>query len=518
MSGTSPGAAAAVGDGAAADDVYGMIRLAGVDVALPLAVLREVVPCPAELAGLPAEAVGLLGAMDLRTTVLPVVDLRLVLGRPAERGAEQVVVVVAIDGQALGLLADEVCGVTRVPPSALLPMRAAAGDLLFSHTFRHPETGRATSVLDAAAVVRRPGLPTVADVTRSTAALPGGGSAREAGRTSVTLLRCGPHVLALDVAQVHTTLPNPAPRPSVLSGGMCSGVTEFAGQDVAVVDLLALLGLGSVVAAQAEAGVVLDTGQGFVVLALDSLIALTEIAGDAVLPLPSFAVPRPELLRGLADVDGTTCLVLDGAALLADPRVLALAAMNTAAGAGATGSIATGADTASGRADAAVTGAAPYLTFSLGIDVATPLDQVTEIVPYPTEVTATSVGAGVLGIVVHRSAAVPVLCLATLLGLPGLAVTASTCLLLVDVDGAPVAFAVDALRSIDPLTWTDLDQPGRRGTDRLDRVLQSSPLVQVGSDTRLLPCVDLPRVARTLRAPATVPSPRRGQRAELVTT
>lgn len=500
----------------APDDVYGMIRLAGVDVALPLAVLREVVPCPAELAGLPADAVGLLGAMDLRTTVLPVVDLRLVLGRPAERHAEQVVVVVAVDGQALGLLADEVCGVTRVPASALLPMRVVAGELLFSHTFRHPDTGRATSVLDAAAVVRRPGLPTVADVTRSGGPPPGSRTGPGAGRTSVTLLRCGPHVLALDVAHVHTTLPSPAPRPSVLSGGVCSGVTGFAGQDVAVVDPLVLLGLGSVVAAQAEAGVVLDTGQGHVVLALDSLLALTDIAEDAVLPVPSFAVPRLELLRGLADVEGTTCLVLDGAALLADPRVLALAAMNTATGAGVTGATATGRGATTGRADAAVTGAAPYLTFSLGIDVATPLGQVAEIVPYPAEVTATSVGSGVLGVVVHRSAAVPVLCLATLLGLPGREVSASTCLLLVDVDGDPVALAVDALRSIDPLTWTDSDQPGRRGTDRLDRVLQTSPLVQVGADTRLLPCLDLTQVVRTLRGPAAVPTPRQAPAAELV--
>lgn len=514
MSGTHPGTSPVM----PGDDVYGMLRLAGVDVALPLAVLREVVPCPAELAGLPAEAVGLLGAMDLRTTVLPVVDLRLVLGRPADRHAEQVVVVVAVDGQALGLLADEVCGVTRVPTSALLPMHVATGELLFSHTFRHPETGRATSVLDAAAVLRRPGLPTVAAVTRSTAAVGGSGGAGPGDRTVVTLLRCGPHVLALDVAHVHTTLPDPAPRPSVLTGGVCAGVTEFAGHDVAVLDPLVLLGLGSLTAADATAGVVLDTGRGHVVVALDALIALTEVDDAAVLRLPSFAVPRPELLRGMTDVDGSACLVLDGAAVLADPRVLALAAMSTAAGGGgATDALPTG-DPAGDRSAAALAGAPPYLTFSLGIDVTTPLEQVGEIMPYPVAVTTTSVGGSVLGIVVHRDAAVPVLCLGSLLGLAGREVTAATCLLLVDVDGEPVAFAVDALRSIDPLTWTDAEQTGRRGPDRLDRVLQTAPLVQVGGDTRLLPNLDLRQVARMVRGPGPVPvpTPRSPRAAELV--
>ena len=77
----------------AEDVVYGLLRMADMDVALPLSALREVVPCPPELAGLPAAAPGLLGAVELRRLVLPVVDLTAVLGRPAQRRPGQVVVV-----------------------------------------------------------------------------------------------------------------------------------------------------------------------------------------------------------------------------------------------------------------------------------------------------------------------------------------------------------------------------------------------------------------------------------------
>ena len=120
------------------DDVYGLLRMAGMDVALPLSALREVVPCPVMLAGLPAAAVGLLGAMELRRLVLPVLDLRPVLGLPSERQRDQVVVVVASGGQVLGLLADEVRGISQVPGSALVAARAEGGGLLFSHTLRDP--------------------------------------------------------------------------------------------------------------------------------------------------------------------------------------------------------------------------------------------------------------------------------------------------------------------------------------------------------------------------------------------
>src|ERR687894_2819950 len=125
------------------------------------------------------------------------------------------------------LLADEVRGVTRLPASALVPARAHGERLLFSHTFRHPDTGRAHSVLDAEAVLSRPGVPTVDDVTREASVLGGAGRGSGAVRM-LTVVRCGDHRFAIDAAYVHTTLPTPDLRTSVLSGPTCPGVMTYA--------------------------------------------------------------------------------------------------------------------------------------------------------------------------------------------------------------------------------------------------------------------------------------------------
>lgn len=476
----------------AGDVVYGLLRLAGMDVALPLAALREVVPCPPALAGLPVDARGLLGAIDLRAMVLPVVDLRTEIGRPAGRVADQVVVVVAHAGQVLGLLADEVRGVTQVPAAALQPMATQGGELLFSHTFLDPGAGGVVSVLDAAAVLRRPGIPTVADTAAGGTAISdaASGLARRVAGRKLTLARCGPHLLALDVAQVHTTLPSSAARPSVLDGDLCRGTTEFADREVPVVDPLVLLGLGRLPDGDTAAGLVVDLGHGYVVLALTELLEIIELAATDVLPVPSFAVRRSVMLAGMAELDGRgTCLVLDGEALLRDADLFSLAAVNT--------SLESAAESADGG-PATVAGGRARLRFTAGVDVVVALEQVEEILPFPTSVTDTRMGDGLLGIVVHRSAAVPVLCLATLLGrVPG-PVTAASCLLLVAVDGERVAFAVDALRGIDPLSWTDDEQPRTPSAD-LGRVLHQAPLVQVGSEARLLPDLDLRGIGRLVR-------------------
>jgi purine-binding chemotaxis protein CheW len=481
--------------------VYGLLRMADMDVALPLSVLREVVPCPPSLAGLPAAAPGLLGAIELRRLVLPVLDLGAVLRRSGERRPDQVVVVVAFGGQVLGLLADEVRGICQLPGDALIAARTEGDRLLFSHTFREPETGRAHSVLDAAVILALPGVPTVTDVTRDGTAVGAGGNGRD--RRTLTVLRCGPYRFAVDASHVHTTLPTPDLRSSVLASRMCLGVIGFAEREVPVIDPLVLLGLGELSRADTGAGLVLDLGPGYVVLALSELLELAHVDADDVLPTPSFAVPRPDLLAGMVDVDGLgDCLVLDGAALLTDPDLTGFASVNTVL------------DTAPARQDdvtsvaaAAASGAPPYLTFSVGVDIATPLQHVTEILPWPTSLTSTAGGA-LRGLITHRRAAVPVLCLATLLGRPERPVSATTCLLLVDVDGTPVAFAIDALHTIAPRTWTDADQAIRGPAADRGATLHSAPLVRIGEDNRLLPDLDLRAVARRLqRNPAAIPTP-----------
>lgn len=237
----------------------------------------------------------------------------------------------------------------------------------------------------------------------------------------------------------------------------------------------------------------LDLGHGYVVLALTELLDIVELSDADVLPVPSFAVRRPAVLAGMADLDGRgPCLVLDGETLLGDVDLSSLAAVNTALE-----SALDSTPGAAGDRPGAVTGGRACLRFTAGVDVAVALDQIEEILPFPSTVTDTGLGGGLLGVVVHRSSAVPVLCLATLLGRSPGPVTAASCLLLVAVDGDRVAFAVDALSGIDPLSWED-DRTPAAPVEDLSRVLQRAPLVQVGSEARLLPDLDLRGIAGTV--------------------
>jgi purine-binding chemotaxis protein CheW len=316
------------------------------------------------------------------------------------------------------------------------------------------------------------------------------------------VVRAGEQVLALDVAHVHTTLPGCTPEPSVLAGGPCTGVTTFSGREVPVVDPLRVLGLGEpaageLAAGERGAGLVLDTGTGYVVLAVDALLDLVEVPAQDVLAVPRSAIVRGDLVGALVDLPGLgQALVVDGAALRAEPALRALGSLNTelegAAPAGLTG-------TAADRAAAALTGE-PHLSYSAGADLLTPVGQVAEILPLPAQVTDTGAHPALRGVVVHRRAAVPVLCLATLLGLAPRADRGEGCLLLVQGDGGPVAFAVEGLRTIVHPTWQDDERP--KGPPAVPgEALRCSPLAVVDEPAQLLPVLDLLGLAGLVQAP-----------------
>ena len=145
---------------------------------------------------------------------------------------------------------------------------------------------------------------------------------------SLTLVRCGDQVLALDVDTIHTTIPFPEVRPSVLTGEDRLGTAVYDGREIPVVDPMTFLGLPALEADDVRAGVVLDLGVGQVVLAVTDLVEL-RAAGSEILPVPRFAAHRPDLVCGMLALEEGACLVLDELGLRADRTLLALAAVNT---------------------------------------------------------------------------------------------------------------------------------------------------------------------------------------------
>ncbi|WP_203925515.1 chemotaxis protein CheW [Virgisporangium ochraceum] len=482
--------AAAVSTESAAG-LYGVFTVNDVQVALPLSELREVIPCPPSFEPLLASAPGLAGAVNLRHQVIPVVDLRLVLGMD-NASLMDVIVIVAHEGHAFGLLATDVHGVVRVEPDELFEHAVGGSSLpLFSLSFERADT--VVCVLDSAAVQALPGMPVVKD-TGSGHNGPGRSGAIEAPDRTVMLLRCEPFGLCIDVTYVHSVIPELLVKSSPLDGPSVRGVVRLGDHEVPVIDPLAFLGLGSLPVGGAERGVALNFERGLIVLSVSDVVRIVPAPPEDVLPLPESGLPASGYLEGILSDSGTDpYLLLDGAAIRASEELDTLAALGLPVG----GSESTKLfqpqekpeeeeETGDGTVLKVVR---KYLTYNAGTDVATPLAYITEILSYPEDLIPITAGGAVQGVFIHRGTAIPLVCLPTLLGRGEPPEREGARVLLVESSKGYVGFAVPALRAIEESVW---EQPPQ-GELQMHAVLGTSPLVEVGDgeQSRMLPNVDL---------------------------
>jgi purine-binding chemotaxis protein CheW len=477
-----------------ADTIYGLLTVAGMNVALPLSSLREVIPNPEHLDAMPVGAGVFLGAMELRGVIVPVVDIRKLIGAEDHVASASDVIVVINDGKHIvGLLADGLNGITQVNQRQVTPVSASRGELmLFGETFVHPELQSIVSVLRIETILGLPGVPLVGDRLDGKADEMAVASSATTHRH--TLVRSGSTLFAFDIESVHTLLPECTPRPSVLSSGLCMGVVDFAGNEVPVLDVLQLFGLGSLPQDHTGPGLVVKFDDNYVVLALDSLLELCDIDLGALQPLPPFVTQRPHYFHGISEAADDLCFVVDHASLIADSELKVHASVNTKS---ALSGEPAGLEMSHVQA---ARGAAAQLTYSIGLEAATPLGQIQEILPMPELVAQTNGATFVLGVMSHRGSIVPVLSLRRMLGLEQVDATDRACLLLVNFGDGQVALAIDGLKAIDSLVWQDPDAAKTELRDLLDlgNALQRAPLINVSSHTNLIPLLDLEQFVSVL--------------------
>jgi purine-binding chemotaxis protein CheW len=147
-----------------------------------------------------------------------------------------------------------------------------------------------------------------------------------------------------------------------------------------------------------------------------------------------------------------------------------------------------------------------YLTYSVLTELASPLDQILEILPYPKDFASIGdVGGVVLGLLTHRDSVVPLISLATLMGAFEQPDPAESCVLLVSAGAGTIGLVVRSLGAIEQSVWEEKDDQAARALpyDPVERALadkrtiRTSPVGSVGAE-RMLPRLDLVAVAEAL--------------------
>jgi purine-binding chemotaxis protein CheW len=446
------------------------------------------------------------GGINFRDVIVPLLDLRILLGRSVETPAYPCAVIVVHDGKILALLVDDVSGVFNCDPDKL--NRINVSDpvaAIFFAGVQRPDNLELVSVLSPEAIWALPQIPTVADPEPQRQLLASATEEAVSASVPLLLLRCGLFALALDAMVVHATIANPQVMASSLGMGQhCPGLIEYDGHHIPALDLQGFCGLGSAEPGTCTQAFIVSYEHGRVAFLIGAVIDVVATGAQDLIMVPVFALPHPTLFAGAiaasalapevierSRLQARQFLVIDGARLKSCAELINLSRINTETdGAQAMAAV----DVAKQRA---------MIIYDLSGETATPLEQLAMILPFDTDALAFNKGQALLGFLVNRGRSIPVLNLSHGSAAPDFEITATASVLVVESDGELIGFPVQRLRAIEAATWEPVvphHLPTSQDVQKMRTAASKKwALIGSGEDERMLPVQDLLAVARSFQ-------------------
>ena len=394
-----------------------------------------------------------------------------------------VIVIMRWQGRLIGLIADEVCGIARLSREDLFVLdyaNRASAEQIATHTFQNGD--EVATVLDPRRIAELPNVPMVTEKTILSQQV------ASKATESLLLFSCGQSHFGIDAIHVDATVPKVRFERNALAGGICLGVFNHHGFEIPVVHTqAAFVPSGEPGPVESDVIVLRFSPNAMLGFAIDEVRDISRVSPSSIHPMPLGAVGEVPFRGMFADAAKREHLLLDMDRVKADQRFSVLAGLRKPRiglqdQANVKTSLPTGNGQETGRR-------LSFLTYVAGAERATVLTQISAILPYPKHVAPFGQrGSGMLGLFTYRNRVVPLLCLTMCLSHSAVVQAESARVLIVEDGQTMIGFVVEALRSIEAVSWRSPQIP----EGAIDRSLfKSLVLVGSGPDRRMLSHVDL---------------------------
>lgn len=452
---------------------FGLARIGTSVLGFPLESMSEV----CRLTGSHPLMVGsslILGGLDLRGHLIPVLDLQALCGFPSsERGG---FAVIARHGdRLLAFPVDEVLGICRVEPHRIQALSPGDGcETCVQSAFLDGD--RSVSIIGLDAIFARPGVLSVEapQVAQS--------RGFDSGRIPMLIFEVGGAKFSIEAEEVYGTVPRQVIEVNAMTSGHCMGSITYHKRRVPVLSSSVVLGIGTHRdRVQTEVVVLRCSEERLIGLAVDAILDVRGVDPDQFMRIPRAVGICGGYFSGVfLREDGSQIYTISARTFLADPQIAAIVGLSTKVDQAAGSRIGTSATL--GEAER-------YLVFKAGRIFATPLAQVSCILQPPAAVVpVTQPSGGFEGFFTRLRDTVPLVDLNTRLGEARQSTGLERVLLIGEGEGQ-LGFRVKRVLSIEASSWA------LKGLDTYGE--GAEPLVQLGrgSERRALPMLDLAGLA-----------------------
>ncbi|MFT4783438.1 MAG: purine-binding chemotaxis protein CheW [Paracoccaceae bacterium] len=463
--------------------IYGAMRVGDALLGVAIEHLAEVCPV-GPLSPLMIRRTGLLGSLDLRGTLVPIMDPAVLCGIGQASTPPHFAAILKFEGRLLGIGIDAIFGLSQVSKNAVQPLDTSPNSLAQSVVEGGFLQGKdIITVIDVPKIFNSAATPSV------TARDANAQDAHNDPRQPMLTFDVGEATFSVAAIEVHGTVPRQVIDRNSLTSGFCLGTITHHGRRIPVMATTSVLGLGHRTHHECAEIVVLrfpdDHLLGF---AVDAIRKIISIDPAQLKKAPAALSGRSNLLSHVligTDADQIFNISID--ALRLEPMCRELAEMSSKTEEiQATSSIPpdqlTGGNTVHERVR--------YLVYDAGGLVATPVTQVIRIVEPPkTVVPAPGAGHGIQGLFAQDGFTVPLVNLSQVLG-GAQSPEGHQRVLLVGTSEDQVGFDVSSVHSIETSAWRF---SGKGINDDHEAVV----MLGLGAEQRALPIVDLEQLSAT---------------------
>ncbi len=310
-------------------------RICGQLYGLPLEDVREVIKVQAEAFSSAGASPAVVGLMAMRDAVLPLISTASLLGLDAgQAGADMAhVIVVAYEGDAVGLVVDEIDAIRRLPEDAIDPVPAVLqkgrGDAQIEAIGRLSQQGKLISILSPKKLF---GHQAVAQAVSGNA---GAGPmnttpAKQEAVEQFLIFHLGEEIYGLPIAAVDEVIRVPGAVTRMPGApDFVRGVINLRGNAVVLIDQGSRFAAGQSRDSDRKRAIIVTLGKlqaGFVV---DGVSEVKAIAAAALSEAPAFSSEETSVFDRIARIesDGRMVLLIDAQALLSKAEQDVVAAL-----------------------------------------------------------------------------------------------------------------------------------------------------------------------------------------------
>ncbi|WP_413586723.1 chemotaxis protein CheW [Bdellovibrio sp. HCB274] len=302
--------------------MFASFKLGDAELAMSVGLLQEVVNVPEAISPVPLAPDFLKGIFNLRGTVIPIVDMSVLLNLPSAENAVGKIAVVITEGVRIGLLFDSTSEILNVPAADVCAFNDAQEGVkaVIRSALKLNNGARLVEVIDPVALLK---IENIASLL-STSAQKDESSQKKYTRRQCISFHSGNREFGLNIAAIREIIRVPEIKRSAAQVENCLGVVSLRGVVIPVLDFRKLLQVPESEQVDADSRRIIimklkDLYVGYMVDAVDSINTYFE---ENLLPIPMFDQKKMSMMRGVLPVaENRNVLLLAEDHILTDEEI-----------------------------------------------------------------------------------------------------------------------------------------------------------------------------------------------------